>query len=34
VIDALCDRGHTPYRQIGERAVAYVMDRCGINYAR
>jgi 2-haloacid dehalogenase len=32
MIDALCDRGHTPYRQIGERAVAYVMDRCGINY--
>jgi 2-haloacid dehalogenase len=32
MIDALCDRGHTPYRQIGERAVSYVMDRCGIPY--
>jgi 2-haloacid dehalogenase len=32
MIDALCDRGHTPYRTIGERAVAYVMDRCGIRY--
>jgi 2-haloacid dehalogenase len=28
MIDALCDRGHTPYRQIGHRAVSYVMDRC------
>jgi 2-haloacid dehalogenase len=33
MIDALCDRGHTPYRQIGHRAVAYVMDRCGIAYS-
>src|SRR5262249_49623041 len=32
MIDALIDRGHTPYRTIGERAVAYVMDRCGIAY--
>ena len=32
MIDALCDRGHTPYRQIGQRAVAYVMDRCAIHY--
>jgi 2-haloacid dehalogenase len=32
MIDALCDRGHTPYREIGERAVAYVMDRCEIPY--
>ena len=32
MIDALIDRGHTPYRTIGERAVAYVMDRCGIGY--
>ena len=32
MIDALCDRGHTPYREIGQRAVAYVMDRCGISY--
>jgi 2-haloacid dehalogenase len=32
MIDALCDRGHTPYRQIGERAVAHVMDRAGIEH--
>jgi len=34
MIDALCDRGHTPYRQIGHRAVSYVMDRCGIGYTQ
>jgi 2-haloacid dehalogenase len=34
MIDALIDRGHTPYRQIGHRAVAYVMDRCGIGYSQ
>ena len=34
MIDALCDRGHTPYRQIGHRAVSYVMDRCGIKYTQ
>lgn len=34
MIDALCDRGHTPYRQIGHRAVAHVMDRCGIRYTQ
>jgi 2-haloacid dehalogenase len=34
MIDALCDRGHTPYRQIGQRAVSYVMDRCGIAYTQ
>ena len=32
MIDALCDRGHTPYRQIGHRAVSVVMDRAGIAY--
>jgi 2-haloacid dehalogenase len=32
MIDALCDRGHTPYREIGQRAVSHVMDRCGIAY--
>jgi 2-haloacid dehalogenase len=31
MIDSLCDRGHTPYRQIGHRAVSYVMDRCEIS---
>ena len=34
MIDSLCDRGHTSYREIGQRAVAYVMDRCGIEYTR
>src|ERR1700730_6371387 len=34
MIDTLCDRGHTPYRQIGHRAVSYVMDRCGISYTQ
>lgn len=34
MIDALCDRGHTPYRQIGHRAVSYVMDRCNISYTQ
>jgi 2-haloacid dehalogenase len=34
MIDALCDRGHTLYRQIGHRAVSYVMDRCGITYTQ
>ena len=34
MIDALLERGHTPYRQIGHRAVSYVMDRCGITYTQ
>jgi 2-haloacid dehalogenase len=34
MIDALCDRGHTPYRQIGHRAVSNVMDRAGIAYTQ
>jgi 2-haloacid dehalogenase len=34
MIDALCDRGHTPYREIGHRAVSHVMDRCGIAYTQ
>lgn len=34
MIDALIDRGHTPYRQIGHRAVSYVMDRCNISYTQ
>jgi 2-haloacid dehalogenase len=32
MIDALLHREHTSYREIGERSVAYVMDRAGINY--
>ena len=34
MIDALCARGHTPYRQIGHRAVSFVMDRAGIEYTQ
>jgi 2-haloacid dehalogenase len=34
MIDALCARGHTPYREIGHRAVSHVMDRCGIAYTQ
>lgn len=34
MIDALLDRGHTPYRQIGHRAVSNVMDRSGIAYTQ
>jgi 2-haloacid dehalogenase len=32
MIDALLHGQHTPYREIGERSVAYVMDRAGIRY--
>src|ERR1700761_1987330 len=32
MIDALLHREHTPYREIGERAVAFVMDRARIHY--
>ena len=32
MIDALLGREHTPYRIIGERAVAHVMDRSGIRH--
>ena len=34
MIDALLDRGHTPYRQIGHRAVSQVMDRCEIAHSQ
>jgi len=34
MIDALCDRGHTSYREIGQRAVSHIMDRCGIAYTQ
>jgi 2-haloacid dehalogenase len=30
MIDALLHRQHTPYREIGQRAVAHVMERAGI----
>jgi 2-haloacid dehalogenase len=32
MIDALLHRDHTPYRAIGERSVAYVLDRAGVSY--
>jgi 2-haloacid dehalogenase len=32
MIDALLHREHTPYREIGHRAVAHVMDRAGISH--
>lgn len=32
MIDALLQREHTSYREIGFRAVAYTMDRAGIEY--
>ncbi|HUN49612.1 MAG TPA: haloacid dehalogenase type II [Candidatus Sulfotelmatobacter sp.] len=32
MIDALLHREHTPYREIGHRAVAHVMDRAGITH--
>jgi 2-haloacid dehalogenase len=32
MIDALLHREHTPYREIGHRAVAHVLDRCKITY--
>ena len=34
MIDALLHREHTPYREIGHRAVAHVMDRAGIVHTR
>ena len=33
MIDALCEGEHTLYREIGHRAVAYVMDRCEIDFS-
>src|SRR6201995_1690029 len=34
MIDALLHREHTPYREIGHRSVAHVMDRSGIKYTK
>ena len=34
MIDSLCDRGHTTYREISHRALSYVMDRCGFPYTQ
>jgi 2-haloacid dehalogenase len=33
MIDALLDREHTPYREIGERSVALVLERAGIAHS-
>jgi len=32
MIDALLRREHTPYREIGHRSLAHVLERAGINY--
>ena len=32
MIDALLHKKHTPYREIGHRSVAFVLDRAGIEY--
>lgn len=32
MIDALLHREHTPYREIGERAVDYTLERAGIDH--
>ena len=34
MIDALLHREHTPYREIGHRAVSQVMDRADIKYTK
>ena len=34
MIDALLHREHTPYREIGHRSVAHVMDRAGISHTK
>ena len=33
MIDSLSRGEHTSYREIGQRAVSHVMDRCGIEYS-
>ncbi len=34
MIDALLHREHTPYREIGRRALAYTLERAGIEHTR
>lgn len=34
MIDALIDRDHTPYREIGRRALSYTMTRAGIAHTQ
>jgi 2-haloacid dehalogenase len=33
MIDALIDRGHTPYREIGRRALSYTLERARIPHS-
>lgn len=33
MIDALLHREHTPYREIGQRSVAFVLERAGIEHS-
>ena len=32
MIDSLCDRGHTPYREIGHRSVDFALNRAGVEH--
>src|SRR5918992_2382826 len=32
MIDALLHRDHTPYREIGRRALSYTLERAGIDH--
>ena len=34
MIDALLHREHTPYREIGRRALSYTLERAGIDHAQ
>jgi len=34
MIDALLHREHTPYREIGRRALTYTLERCGIAHTQ
>ena len=34
MVDALLDRGHTPYREIGRRAVTLTLERAGIAHTQ
>ena len=34
MIDALLHREHTPYREIGRRALAYTLERAGIDHTQ
>src|SRR5437764_13844387 len=34
MIDALLHREHTPYREIGQRALSYTLERAGIEHTQ